>query len=202
MSSSEASPTQGRESASAPVQAFLGLGSNLGDSQQLLTDALQFLSDSLVSHSPSTADITAVSSIYRSEAIGGPDDSPDFLNLVAQLQTEMTPHELLAICQQAEQRAERVRAEHWGPRTLDVDVLLYGDLRLADADLIIPHPRMFERQFVIEPLAELAPGLVRVLLAEFDPQTREALENERVKQDCYKIAQAPWQPASVAARST
>ncbi len=198
-------------SARSPVEVFLGLGSNLGDSHQQLADALQFLSDSLARHTAlcyqrtsdqSTAGITAVSSLYQSDAVGGPADSPDFLNLVVQLQTEMTPHELLSTCQQAEQLAERVRKERWGPRTLDVDVLLYGDLHRAEPDLTIPHQRMFERKFVIDPLAELAPELVQTLLAKFDPQKREALKNERAKQDCCKIAPAPWQPASVVALET
>ncbi len=173
----------------ASTQAFLGLGSNLGDRQRLLSDGLAYIAERV--------ELVAVSSLYCTAPIGGPADSPAFLNLVAELRVgqvshgqtphEQTPHELLMICQAAEKKAQRVREEVWGPRTLDVDVLLYGDLRLDDPDLIIPHPRMLERRFVMDPLAELAPELAARLLAELDLQTRAELETQRASQECRKV---------------
>ena len=102
----------------------------------------------------------AVSSVYETEPVGGPDGQPPYLNIVVELETSLAPRELLGVCHRLEAAAERVRAERWGPRTLDVDILLMGDLTLDEADLVIPHPRMWERRFVVAPLRELAPELV------------------------------------------
>lgn len=139
------SPQQGEKSA---VDAYLGLGSNVGDSEALLAAALRCLPD-----------VVAVSSVYLTAPIGGP-DQPPFLNLVAHLRTKLNPHELLAACRRAEAAAGRVRTVRWGPRTLDVDVLLYGDQRVSSTTLTVPHASMYERRFVLEPLAEIAPDLV------------------------------------------
>jgi len=133
---------------SRPVRAFLGLGSNLGDRRRLLADAVATLDDR-----------TGVSSLYETAPMGGP-EQPSFLNVVVELETTVGPYELLNRCQALERAAHRVRIERWGPRTLDVDVLLYGDLRLDDELLRIPHPRMWERRFVLQPLADLAPELL------------------------------------------
>ncbi len=129
---------------SQQVRAFLGMGSNMGDSHQLLVTAIDNLPD-----------VQAVSGVYETAPIGGPTQDP-YLNLVVEIHTSLEPYELLGVCQDLEQEARRVRTVRWGPRTLDVDVLLYGELQLADADLTIPHPRMYERAFVLYPLAELA----------------------------------------------
>tara|TARA_B100000700_G_scaffold5473_1_gene6027 strand:+ start:934 stop:1386 length:453 start_codon:yes stop_codon:yes gene_type:complete len=120
------------------------MGSNMGDSHQLLVTAIDNLPD-----------VQAVSGVYETAPIGGPTQDP-YLNLVVEIHTSLEPYELLGVCQDLEQEARRVRTVRWGPRTLDVDVLLYGELQLADADLTIPHPRMYERAFVLYPLAELA----------------------------------------------
>ena len=114
------------------VRAFLGVGSNLGDSQEILVTAIDKIDE-----------VTAVSGLYETAPIGGPEQD-SYLNLVVEINTAFSPRELLGFCQDLEQDAGRVRKERWGPRTLDVDVLLYGDLTLNDPDLIIPHPRMFE----------------------------------------------------------
>tara|TARA_Y100001970_G_scaffold93289_1_gene117605 strand:- start:6838 stop:7278 length:441 start_codon:yes stop_codon:yes gene_type:complete len=116
----------------------------MGDSHQLLVTAIDNLPD-----------VQAVSGVYETAPIGGPTQDP-YLNLVVEIHTSLEPYELLGVCQDLEQEARRVRTVRWGPRTLDVDVLLYGELQLADADLTIPHPRMYERAFVLYPLAELA----------------------------------------------
>jgi 2-amino-4-hydroxy-6-hydroxymethyldihydropteridine diphosphokinase len=130
------------------VRAFLGLGSNLGDREALLRRAVAQLPD-----------VVAVSPMYETDPVGGPDQGA-FLNLVVELDTARSPRQLLELCRELETSARRVRLERWGPRTLDVDVLLVGDLAVDEPDLVVPHPRMWERRFVLAPLADLAPELV------------------------------------------
>ncbi len=105
-------------------------------------------------------DLVAVSDVYETEPVGGPPDQEQYLNLVAELDTERSARQLLALAHRLEGAAGRVRTVRNGPRTLDVDVLLVGDLVLDEPDLVVPHPRMWERRFVVEPLADLAPDLV------------------------------------------
>jgi 2-amino-4-hydroxy-6-hydroxymethyldihydropteridine diphosphokinase len=131
------------------VRAFLALGSNLGDRRAYLKSALERLPD-----------VVAVSHLYETDPVGGPPGQGAFLNCVVELHTARSPRELLAEAQAAEAAAERVRRERWGPRTLDVDVLLVGDEVVDVPDLTVPHPRMWERGFVLVPLADLAPELV------------------------------------------
>jgi 2-amino-4-hydroxy-6-hydroxymethyldihydropteridine diphosphokinase len=131
------------------VRAFLGLGSNLGDRRGHLRRAVVTLPD-----------MVAVSPLYETEPVGGPPGQDDYLNVVVELETERTPRELLALAHRLEEEAGRVRTVRHGPRTLDVDVLLVGDLVVDDPDLVVPHPRMWERRFVVEPLGDLAPELV------------------------------------------
>ncbi len=130
------------------VQAFLGLGSNMGDSRVILEEAVQALTE--------TGEVVAVSSLYETEPVGGPEQDP-FLNLVVELETSASARELLALAQRLEHTARRERVVRWGPRTLDVDVLLVGDARLKEPDLTVPHPRMHQRNFVMIPLLEIAP---------------------------------------------
>ena len=129
------------------VRAFLGLGSNLGDRRATLRRAVGEI-----------ADLVAVSPVYETEPVGGPEQGA-FLNVVVELETRRGPHELLELCRQLEQDAGRVRVERWGPRTLDVDVLWIDGVEVADADLVVPHPRMHERNFVMRPLLDLDPTL-------------------------------------------
>jgi 2-amino-4-hydroxy-6-hydroxymethyldihydropteridine diphosphokinase len=131
------------------VRAFLGLGTNLGDRQEHLREALSALPD-----------LVAVSPVYETEPVGGPPGQDDYLNVVAELDTTLTPRELLELAHRLEEAAQRVRTVRHGPRTLDVDVLLVGDLVVDEPDLVVPHPRMWERRFVVAPLADLAPDLV------------------------------------------
>lgn len=104
--------------------------------------------------------MVAVSSVFETEPVGGPAGQDRYLNVVVELDTEMSPRQLLEVGGRLEEAAGRVRTVRFGPRTLDVDVLLVGDLRVDEDDLVVPHPRMWERRFVVEPLAELAPELV------------------------------------------
>jgi 2-amino-4-hydroxy-6-hydroxymethyldihydropteridine diphosphokinase len=136
-----------------PVRrAFIGLGSNLGDRMTTLRQAVAQLE--------AACDVVAVSPLYETEPVGGPADQGRFLNIVVELATTDSPRRLLARCQALEEAAHRVRTVRFGPRTLDADVLLVGDLVVEDDDLIVPHPRMWERRFVLRPLSDLAPELV------------------------------------------
>ena len=131
------------------MRAFLGMGSNLGDRWAYLRDAVDSLSD-----------VVAVSSVYETDPVGGPADQDAYLNLVVELDTEFTARQLMSVGQRLQAAADRVQAERWGPRTLDVDVLWIDGVTVDEPDLQVPHPRMFERRFVLAPLAELAPDLV------------------------------------------
>jgi 2-amino-4-hydroxy-6-hydroxymethyldihydropteridine diphosphokinase len=143
------------------VRAFLGLGSNMGDRRAFLREALSDLPD-----------VVAVSRVYETDPVGGPPDQDKYLNLVVELDTDRSPRELLGIAHRLETAAGRVRGERWGSRTLDIDVLLVGDLEVAEPDLEVPHPRMRERAFVLIPLHDLAPELVGE--RPFDRTVREA----------------------------
>jgi len=131
----------------APVRAYLGIGSNLGDRLAFLQRAVDGLAAT-----PGIR-VAAVSAVFETDPIGP--EQPDYLNAVVAVDTTLTPHGLLAACQHQEVVAERVREVRWGPRTLDVDVVLYGDETVDTPDLQIPHPRWRERDFVLAPLADL-----------------------------------------------
>lgn len=132
------------------MRAYLGLGSNLGDRRAHLRRAVADLPE-----------VVAVSPVYETEPVGGPPGQDRYLNLVVALETDRSPRELLDLAHRLEDRAGRVRTVPDGPRTLDVDVLLVGDLTVDEPDLVIPHPRMWERRFVLVPLADLAAGEVK-----------------------------------------
>jgi 2-amino-4-hydroxy-6-hydroxymethyldihydropteridine diphosphokinase len=129
-------------------RAFLGLGSNLGNRVGYLRQAVASLPD-----------LVALSPVYETHPLGGPREQGAYFNLVAELDTALTPRELLEVCRRLETAAQRVREERWGPRTLDVDVLWVEGRTVAEADLEVPHPRMWERRFVLAPLADLAPDV-------------------------------------------
>mgnify|MGYP000020606545 CR=1 FL=1 len=132
---------------------YLGLGANLGDRFGYIQEALRRLD---------RADgfrITQLSSLYETEPVGHVQQGP-FLNLVVEGVTDLTPRALLAECLAIEKQLGRRRGRRWGPRTIDIDLLLYGRRRLQAPDLVIPHPRMKERAFVLVPLDEIAPRLV------------------------------------------
>lgn len=138
--------------APTPLRAFLGLGSNLGDRRAHLLAAVAALRKA--------SDVIAISPLYETEPVGGPAGQQPYLNLVVELRTTDSPRALLERCQALERAAKRVRTVRHGPRTLDADVLLVGDQLVDEPDLQVPHPRMWERRFVLAPLADLAPELV------------------------------------------
>lgn len=131
------------------TDAFIGLGSNLGDSVALLNEARAALASL-----PQTR-LIAVSPLYRSAPIG-PQDQPDFFNAVVQIDTRLDAPSLLVTLQQIEQQAGRLRLRHWGERTLDLDILLYGNQSIDLPDLQVPHPRLHQRAFVLMPLLDIA----------------------------------------------
>ena len=136
------------------TRAYVGLGANLGDRERTMRAAVHALAGE------AGIEVVAVSTLRETEPVGV-GDQPRFLNGVAELETSLAPRELLDQLLAVEQRFGRVRTrgEH-GPRTLDLDLLLYGDEVMDEPGLAVPHPRLHERRFVLEPLAELAPGLV------------------------------------------
>lgn len=140
-----------RPKSAARVPVYIGLGANLGDPHMQVEQALEQLQ-----HLPSS-EVAAASSLYQTAPVG-PADQPDFINAVARLDTGLEPLELLAALQQIERRHGRIRnGQRWGPRTLDLDILLIGDQVLSLPQLCVPHPQMQARAFVLGPLAEIAP---------------------------------------------
>jgi len=161
MSAGEPAP----EPASRSRRAYLGMGSNLGDRRAYLREALETLGPI----------VRTVSPVYETAPVGGPAQDR-FLNLVVEVETDLSPRELLAVCHRLESGANRVRIERWGPRTLDVDILWIDGVTVDEPDLEIPHPRMTERRFVLRPLADIAPELV-------DPQDLEQSQGQVVQVD-------------------
>jgi len=131
-------------------RAYLSLGSNLGDRARNLATGIAIVA---------STDACRQSLVYETEPVGGVAQD-DFWNLVVELTTSASAQELLARCRAAEQACGRVRDVRWGPRTLDVDVLLIDGERSDDPEVLVPHPRLYERSFVLVPLRELAPELV------------------------------------------
>ena len=135
------------------MKAFVGLGSNLGDREAQIRVALDELA-----RLPGTR-VARASSLYDSEPVGEV-EQPNFLNAVAQLDTELTARQLLWNLLLVERRLGRVRSARWGPRTIDLDLLLYGDLVVEEPDFQVPHPELTRRSFVLVPLVEIDPLLV------------------------------------------
>lgn len=131
--------------------AYVAIGSNLGNRREYLRLAVALLPN-----------VVAVSDVYETAPVGGPADSGPYLNMVVRLRlrSSLDPFQLLDRCLEIERQAGRERRERWGPRTLDLDVLLYDDVLIETDRLTIPHPRMYARPFVLTPLADLAPELI------------------------------------------
>jgi 2-amino-4-hydroxy-6-hydroxymethyldihydropteridine diphosphokinase len=132
-------------------RAYLGLGSNLGDRLAHLQSAVDGLA------ATARVSVVAVSRVYETDPVGP--EQPDYLNAVVAVDTDLEPRALLELARRLEDSAGRVRRERWGPRTLDVDLLLVGDEHVDEPDLEIPHPRVQDRAFVRVPLADVAPDL-------------------------------------------
>ena len=154
-------------------RVFIGIGSNEGDRLDLISRALRCLTETRAIRLMQMALIT------ETEPVGGPPQGP-YLNTVVEIDTTLSPHELLVILQAIEQRLGRVRStERWAPRPIDLDVLLYDDRIIQEPHLTVPHPRLHERQFVLEPLAQLAPALLHPILHQSMASLLEQLPTAR-----------------------
>ncbi|WP_419960544.1 2-amino-4-hydroxy-6-hydroxymethyldihydropteridine diphosphokinase [Psychrobacillus sp. BM2] len=140
---------------------FISLGSNIGNRFGYLQQAVRLLQQ------VERMNVVNVSSVYETDPVGY-EDQAAFLNMVVEIKTSLTPHEILKKCNEIEAQLGRTREIHWGPRTVDLDILLYNEENMKTQDLIIPHPRMMERGFVLIPLVELQVNLV-------DPQSKQLI---------------------------
>ncbi len=156
------------------VEVYLGLGSNMGDRQGNLSRALDLLSRKL--------QIGEVSSVYDTEPIGNV-SQPRFLNMVCQVYTRIAPEALLALAKGIETKLGRASGKPNAPRPIDIDILLYGDHVIETPELVIPHPRLAERAFVLVPLAEIAPALKHPVSGE---TIKELLQGVTEKQGVFK----------------
>lgn len=150
------------------TRAFIALGANLGEAEATLRDALAGLR--------SLGEVRGVSALYRTAPVGGPPGQPSYLNAVAELETDLPAADLLAALHTLEAQAGRTREVRWDARTLDLDLIVYGD-QLSDAPtLTLPHPRAWERAFVLAPLSDLAPYLAH-------PRTGETVADALARAD-------------------
>jgi len=155
------------------VRAYVGLGSNLGDRVAYLLLGLSALSRLPKTH------LLRLSPVYETDPVGPP--QPPYLNMVAELETELSPKGLLAEMLRIEKALGRERRERWGPRTLDLDLLLYGDLVLEEEGLSVPHPRLHERAFVLVPLLDLLPEGRHPLLGQSFAELLASLDASSVR---------------------
>jgi 2-amino-4-hydroxy-6-hydroxymethyldihydropteridine diphosphokinase len=140
--------------------AYIALGANLGDRQANIARALELL------RSTCGIEVKQLSDLIETAAVGGPPDSPPYLNGAAELQTTLAPEDLLDRLLAIEAEIGRIRREKWGPRVIDLDLLLYGDQVIHTDRLTVPHPLMHTRRFVLEPLAQIAPGVQHPVLGQ------------------------------------
>ena len=131
--------------------AYLSLGSNMGDRLEMLQDAIRLLIDNQDIH------VSRISSIYETAPVGYTDQAA-FLNMVVEIQSDLSAKEILFVCLETEQSLGRIREFRWGPRCIDLDILLFNDENIVSENLMVPHPRMLERGFVLIPLVELNPN--------------------------------------------
>ncbi|CAC9487954.1 2-amino-4-hydroxy-6-hydroxymethyldihydropteridinepyrophosphokinase (EC [uncultured Gammaproteobacteria bacterium] len=148
--------------------AYIGLGSNLNNPKQQIRDALIALNDT------QDVKVVALSSLYQSKPIDN-SKQPDYINAVCEVDTHLSALELLYVCQDIETKQHRVREKKWGARTIDLDIITYGVQVIASKQLIVPHPEMMNRSFVLVPLAEIEPdfkvpvlGSIQALIDKLD----------------------------------
>jgi 2-amino-4-hydroxy-6-hydroxymethyldihydropteridine diphosphokinase len=141
------------------MKAVVAIGANLGDPQENIDLALALLREA--------TDVRAVSSMYHTRPVGGP-DQPDYINAVCIIESELPAAQLLSLLHGIEKSLGRERIEHWGPRTIDLDLIQYGTLLSSAEELLLPHPRAFERRFVIEPWHEIEPDAILLTHGRID----------------------------------
>jgi 2-amino-4-hydroxy-6-hydroxymethyldihydropteridine diphosphokinase len=158
-----------------PTIAYIGVGSNVGDRKAACRKAIELLANA--------GRVISVSSLYYTEPVGYKEQE-DFINAVVSIETELSARELLDACHAIEDRLGRTRTLRWGPRTIDLDILLYGDLMMNQPDLVIPHPLMATRKFVLAPLAEIAPEAVHPVLHKTAAQLLHELKDAYTVMRC------------------
>ena len=152
------------------MKAVVAIGANLGDPQENIDLALALLSEA--------TDVRAVSSMYRTQPVGGP-DQPDYINAVCIIESELPAAQLLSLLHGIEKSLGRERIEHWGPRTIDLDLIQYGTLLSSAEELLLPHPRAFERRFVIEPWHEIEPDAILLTHGRIDQLLASLLDTSQ-----------------------
>ena len=154
------------------LNVLLAFGANLGDPRSQILEAWGY-----VLEIPGVTG-TRLSSLYATKPVGGPKNQSNFLNSAGIIQTDLSPLQLLEKTQEIEAKMGRVRAEHWGPRVIDIDIILFGNAAINTVELTIPHPLMHERSFVLDPAAEIAPEMVHPLLRKSVAELRKMLHEK------------------------
>lgn len=163
--------------------AFIAMGANLGDRRATFERAVSLLTER------SHLAVQSCSALYETAAVGGPANQPPYFNAVLAVATDLSPRELLALLLRTEEACGRQRAERHGPRTLDLDLLLYDDLVLADPVLELPHPRLHLRRFVLKPLCDIAPKLLHPRLGRSFHSLLSSLDDDDMVR---LLAGSPW----------
>jgi len=155
-----------------PVKVYLGIGSNLGNREENIRKVLSMLDET------DGIAVKKVSSCYETEPVGPVTEQRDFYNIVAEVETTLSPRDMLLLAHSTERRLGRVRGERWGPRTIDIDILLWADRVIDEDGMKIPHPEMTRRAFVLVPLAEIAPDAIHPTARKSIAELASQLDDE------------------------